>query len=371
MEYAVPKIPILELKSQYKEIKGEIYEAIYRVLDKQDFILGEEVEKLEEEIAQYCGVKYAVGTSSGTDALTIALMALGIKQGDEVITTPYTFFSTSSSIIRLGAKPIYVDIKPGTFNMDADEVESKINCRTRAILPVHFAGQMCDMDTLSDISLNYDIPIIEDSAQSIGATYYGRKAGSIGNIGAFSFYPSKNLGAYGDAGMCVTNNKELAHKMRILRNHGQSPRDYHVMMSGNHRMDELQAAVLRVKLKHLDEWIEKRRDHAHLYKQLFYEYKSNIITPEENDWHTFHLFLILSGKRYRIMKSLDLRGIGYGVYYPTPLHLQPCLEYLGYKKGDFPESESASLENLALPVFPELTDDNIRFIVETIHGAST
>jgi dTDP-4-amino-4,6-dideoxygalactose transaminase len=370
MEYGVHKIPILELKSQYKEIKGEIYEAIYRVLDKQDFILGEEVESLENEIAEYCGVKYAVGVSSGTDALTVALMALGIKQGDEVITTPYTFFSTSSAIIRLGAIPVYVDIKPGTFSMDVDMVERHINKRTKLILPVHFAGQIYGMDKLKEISSFYSIPIVEDACQSIGSTYNGNKAGSIGDIGCFSFYPSKNLGGYGDSGMCVTNNKELADKMRVLRNHGQDPRDSHKYMSGNYRMDELQACVLRVKLKHLDEWIEKRRDHAHLYKQLFYEYKSNIMTPEEYDGHTFHLFLILSSKRYRLIESLNLAGIGYGLYYPTPLHLQPCLKYLGYKEGDFPESESASLENLALPVYPELTNRDIMYIAETIHGAS-
>jgi len=370
MEYVVHKIPILELKSQYKEIKGDIYEAIYRVLDRQEFILGEEVEALESEIAEYCGVKYAVGVSSGTDALTVALMALEIKQGDEVITTPYTFFSTSSAIIRLGGKPVYVDIKPGTFNMDVDMVERHINKRTKAILPVHFAGQIYGMDILKEVSMFYGIPIVEDACQSIGATYNGNKAGSIGDIGCFSFYPSKNLGGYGDSGMCVTNNPELANKMKILRNHGQNPRDNHAMMSGNFRMDELQACVLRAKLKHLDEWIEKRRDHAHLYKQLFYEYKSNIITPEEYDGHNFHLFLILSSKRYRLIESLDLRGIGHGNYYPTPLHLQPCLKYLGYKEGDFPESENASLENLALPVYPELTNRDIMFIAETIHGAS-
>jgi len=364
-------IPILDLKGQYKSIKPEIDEAIHRVLDRQDFILGEEVEKLEQEIASYCGVHYAVGVSSGTDALTIALMALGIGQGSEVITTPYSFFATSSSIARLGAKPVFVDIEPSSYNIDADKVESKITSRTKAILPVHFAGQTCDMDTLSDIALNYDIPIVEDCAQSIGARYYGRKAGSIGNIGCYSFYPSKNLGAYGDAGMVVTDNQELANKMRILRNHGQNPRDYHTMMSGNHRMDEIQAAVLRTKLKHLDEWIEKRREHARLYRKLFLDLGTNIILPKETQGsnHTYHLFLIRSDERYRIISRLQHRGIGFGIYYHTPLHSQPCFSYLGYKIGDFPNAERASLTNLALPIYPELTDDDITRVAEVVDKA--
>jgi len=364
-------IPILDLKGQYKSIKPEIDEAIHRVLDRQDFILGEEVEKLEQEIASYCGVHYAVGVSSGTDALTIALMALGIGQGSEVITTPYSFFATSSSIARLGAKPVFVDIEPSSYNIDADKVESKITSRTKAILPVHFAGQTCDMDTLSDIALNYDIPIVEDCAQSIGARHYDRKVGSIGNIGAFSFYPSKNLGAYGDAGMCVTDNAELARKMRVLRNHGQSLRDFHVVMSGNHRIDELQSAVLRVKLKYLDGWISKRREHAHMYNQLFRDMGTDIVTPMETQesFHTFHLYLIQSEIRYRIVESLNDNGIGHGVYYATPLHLQPAFSYLGYKVGDFPNSERAALTNLALPIYPELTDDDITRVAEVVDKA--
>lgn len=358
---------ILDLHGQYESIKPEIDEAIRRVLDRQSFILGEEVEKLEEEISEYCGSKYAVGVSSGTSALEVALMALGIERDDEVITTPYTFLSTSSAIIRLNAKPVYADIEPGLFNMSV-KIERLINSRTKAILPVHFAGQIYGMAEIKEISDYYNIPVIEDACQSIGATYHGNKAGSIGDIGCFSFYPSKNLGGYGDSGMCVTNNKELADKMRILRNHGQDPKYYHKYIGGNYRMDEFQAAVLRVKLKYLDDWIEKRRSHASLYKQLFYDRRNNVIIPEDIEGckHTYHLFIIRTYNRDRVMRTLHENNIGCGIYYPVPLHLQPCLKYLGYKEGDFPESEIASVTNLAIPVYPELTDDDIERVAGLI-----
>lgn len=358
-------IPILELKSQYYSIKQEIDDAIERVLARQNFILGEEVEALEKEIAEYCNARYAIGVSSGTDALMVSLMAVGIKPGDNVITTPYTFFSTSSAITRLGATPVYVDINPD-FNINAHQIEAEIDENTRAILPVQFAGKVCDMNTVMEIGNRYNLPVIEDACQSIGATYHGKMAGAIGDIGCFSFYPSKNLGGYGDGGMVVTDHKDLADKIRILRNHGQHPKYIINEAGGNFRMDEIQAAVLRAKLPHLEEWIDARNYHARLYRQ--YLHSVDLPQVELHCRHTYHLFIVRSNRRDYLEEKLRKNGIGSGVYYPVPLHLQPCYEYLGYNVGDFPESEKASKENLAIPVYPELSERAIEYISKVIEA---
>lgn len=364
-------IPILELKSQYVTIKKEIDAAVFRVLDRQNFILGEEVDMLEKEIAIYCESQYAVGCSSGTDALMLALMAIGVGSGDEVITTPYTFFSTSSAIVRLGATPVYVDINDLDFNINPLEIEQKITEKTKAILPVHFAGHMCNMDKIMEVAGYHNLAVIEDCAQAIGATYHGKKAGTIGDIGCISFYPSKNLGAYGDAGMCVTDHVNLASKMRMLRNHGQDPKYYHLMVGGNFRMDEIQAAVLRVKLFHLDEWIDLRRANANRYIHSFIESNTPVVLPYEytGQRHTYHLFVLRTNNRDYVMHKLKESGVGSGIYYPLPLHLQPCFEHLGYNIGDFPNAEKSALDNFAIPVYPELTDKQIDFVIDVIRDA--
>lgn len=372
-------IPILDLKAQYQTVKEEIHAAIERVLDSQQFILGAEVEALEKVLAEYCQCTYAFGVSSGTDALLLAMMAIGIKAGDEVITSPYSFFATSGSIVRLGATPVYADIDPASFNIMADQIEARITKNTKAILPVHLAGQVADMDAILEIARRYGLYVIEDACQAIGADYKGKRAGSIGDIGCFSFFPSKNLGGYGDSGLVTTNKAELADKLSLLRNHGMRPKYHNRIVGGNFRMDAIQAAVLRVKFVHLEAWTESRRKHAAMYRKLFtqneiavplaeFGLKNGIVLPSEAGYgrHIFHLFMIRTKHRDELAKFLKANEIGNEIYYPIPLHLQECFSNMGHKQGDFPHSERAAKETLALPIYPELTEDMISRVVNTI-----
>jgi dTDP-4-amino-4,6-dideoxygalactose transaminase len=372
-------IPILDLKAQYSTIKVEIQAAIDRVLESQQFILGIEVEALEKELAEYCQCEYAFGVSSGTDALLISLMAIGIKPGDEVITTPYSFFATSGSIVRMGAIPVYVDIDPATLNIQTEQIDFKVTTRTKAILPVHLAGQMANMDPIIEVAKKYGLYVIEDACQAIGADYLGKRAGSIGHLGCFSFYPSKNLGGYGDSGLVTCSDSVLAEKVSLLRNHGQRPKYHNRLVGGNFRMDAVQAAVLRVKFKHLEYWTETRRKHATTYRRLFNEggisislnefgLKEGIVLPIEAIFgrHIYHLFIIRTKYRDELSSYLKIHGIGSEKYYPIPLHLQESFRDMGFKSGDFPHSESAAVETLALPIYPELTDEMLSRIVDTI-----
>lgn len=374
-----PKIPILDLKTQYATIKNEILSALDDVLESQQFILGPQVEVLEQKLAEYCQCKFAFGVSSGTDALLLSLMALGIQPGDEVITTPYSFFSSTSSIVRLGAKPVFVDIHPGTLNIDTERIETNVTPRTKAILPVHLAGQMVDMDPIMDIATRHGLYVVEDACQAIGADYKGKKAGSIGHVGCFSFYPSKNLGGYGDSGLVTCNDGNLADKLLLLRNHGQRPKYNSLLVGGNFRMDAIQAAVLLVKFRHLEQWLESRRRHAAEYHRLFVgrgialglnelSNKPGITFPEETGFgrHTYHLYIIRSIQRDDLRKYLLENGIGTEIYYPIPLHLQECIRNLGYQLGDFPESERAARETLAIPIYPEMTGAMLTQVVDTI-----
>jgi len=386
-------IPLLDLKAQYATIREEIRAAIDRVIEAQQFILGPEVEALEHEIATYTGCKYGIGVSSGTDALLVALMAIDIRPGDEVITTPYTFFATAGSIARLGAVPVFVDIDPLTFNIDPNAIEAKITPRTRAIMPVHLYGQMADMDPIMEIAQRHNLVVIEDAAQAIGAEYKGRRAGSIGHLGCFSFFPSKNLGGFGDGGMVVTSDPTLAEKMRLLRAHGASPKYYHKLIGGNFRLDALQAAVLRVKLKYLDDWTAGRQRNAATYRRLFAEAgltidlpscltagcharnkgdctlpPGKVVLPVEalGRRHVYNQFVIRVAQRDRVMAALKARQIGHEIYYPVSLHLQECFASLEQRPGDLPASECAAAETLALPIYPELTDAMLEEVVEAV-----
>jgi dTDP-4-amino-4,6-dideoxygalactose transaminase len=373
------QIPILDLQAQYSTIKDDIQAAITRVLDSQQFILGPEVEVLEKSLAGYCQCKYAFGVSSGTDALLLAMMSLGIGLGDEVITTPYSFFATSGSIVRLGAKPVYVDIDPLTYNIQADKIKSAVTKATKAILPVHFAGQISKMDTIIEISKEFGLYVIEDACQAIGADFHEMRAGSIGDVGCFSFFPSKNLGGYGDGGLVTCNNDELANKISTLRNHGQRPKYHHYLVGGNFRMDALQGAVLQAKFKYLEGWTEARRNHAARYNSLFadhylaiplheFDLRNGIVLPTDSGFgrNIYHLYIIRTKFRDDLATFLKEHGISCEIYYPIPLHLQECFTGMGYKTGDFPDSEKAAKETLALPVYPELTDDQLIRVVETI-----
>lgn len=383
-------VPLLDLKAQYAAIRDEIRAAIDRVADAQQFILGPEVEALEHEVAAYSGCAYGIGVSSGTDALLVALMAIDIRPGDEVITTPYTFFATAGSIARLGAVPVFVDIDPLTFNIDPSAIESRITPRTRVIMPVHLYGQMADMDPIMEIAQRHNLIVIEDAAQAIGSEYKGRRAGSIGHMGCFSFFPSKNLGGFGDGGMVTTNDAALAERVRLLRGHGAHPKYYHKLIGGNFRLDALQAAVLRVKLKYLDDWTAGRQRNAATYRRLFSEAglvidppacltagcrahttgdcalpPGKVVLPVEapERRHIYNQFVIRVAQREKVMATLKERKIGHEIYYPVPLHLQECFAYLGHRPGDLPVSECAAVETLALPIYPELTDDMLAAVV--------
>jgi dTDP-4-amino-4,6-dideoxygalactose transaminase len=359
-------VPLLDLRSQFLDIQDEIHSAMNEVVEAQRFILGPVVSEFEKDIAAYCGAKNAVGVSSGTDALLVSLMALGIGRGDEVITTPYTFFSTAGSISRVGARPVFVDIDPRTFNIEPEGIEPAITDRTRAILPVHLFGQCAEMDAILDLARKYNLKVVEDAAQAIGARYKGRGAGTMGELGCFSFFPSKNLGGFGDGGMVVSNDGELAEKVAMLRTHGSKPKYYHSVIGGNFRLDAIQAAVLRAKLRHLDRWTEKRRRNASLYDELFGGLAVETPHVEPHNFSIYNQYVIRVRQRDELMSFLKEKGVGCEVYYPLPLHLQKCYAELGYRKGDFPEAEKAAEESLAIPVFPELTEEQLRYVVEQI-----
>ena len=375
-------VPLLNLKAQYATIRDEVRDAIDRVLESQGFILGPEVEALEREVAAYCQCAHGVGVSSGTDALLVPLMAIGIGPGDEVITTPYTFFATAGAIARLGARPVFVDIDPRTYNIDPTRVEAAITGRTRAIIPVHLYGQIADMDPIMAIAREAGVVVVEDAAQAIGAEYRGRRAGSIGHLGCLSFFPSKNLGGFGDGGMVMTNDPDLADRIRLLRIHGYRPKYYHKVVGGNFRLDALQAAVLRVKLRHLDGWTEARRRNAEAYRRLLRRAnleladwdggrlngRSGLVLPLEasHGRHVYNQFVIRTDRRDELMAHLKACKIGTEVYYPVPMHLQECFAGMGYAEGDFTASERAAYETLALPIYPELIEPMIGLVVATL-----
>ena len=360
-------IPLLDLKAQYASIKNEVNEAIGEVLESHHFILGPKVDECENAIAAYSNCSYGIGVSSGSDALLACLMAENIGLGDEVITTPYTFFATVGAISRLGATPVFVDIDPATYNMNVSQIASKITKKTRAIIPVHLFGQIADMDPVMQLAQEHGLVVIEDAAQAIGAEYKGRRAGSIGHYGCFSFFPSKNLGAIGDAGMIVTNHAERAEKLRVLRGHGAKPKYYHRIVGGNFRLDAIHAAVVSAKLTHLDSWTAARQRNAKRYDQLFGEAELPIGLPAvATNRHIFNQYVIRSSSRDQLQAFLKRKGVGSEVYYPVPMHLQDCFAYLGIKAGAFPESERAAQESLAIPVYPELNDSQARYVVESI-----
>jgi dTDP-4-amino-4,6-dideoxygalactose transaminase len=365
------KVPLLDLSAQHRDLREELRAALDAVMDSQHFVLGSEVRALEGEIAEYCQAKHAVGCASGSDALILALMALDVGPGDEVITSPYSFFATVSAITRLGAAPVFVDIEPDTYNIDASQIEAKISAKTKAVMPVHLFGQCADMAALMEFSEKRGIPIVEDAAQAIGSKESGARAGSIGAIGCFSFYPSKNLGGAGDGGMLTTNDDRLAEKLRMLRVHGAAQTYHHEYVGLNSRLDSLQAAVLRVKLRKLDSWTAARQKNAAHYRRLFADKGLNksVILPREreNVRHIYNQFVIRAPeKRDELKAFLHERGVGTSIYYPISLHLQKCFLYLGGKEGDLPESELASRETLALPIYPELTLQQVEYVVAQI-----
>jgi len=365
------KVPLLDLKEQNQSLRSEIDEAIKKILDSNGFILGSEVKAFEEELADYCGSKYAISCASGTDALLLALMAFDVSDGDEVITTPYSFFATVSSVTRLGAMPVFVDINPETYNLDVSQIEEKITERTKAIQPVHLYGQCAEMENLRKVSQKYGVPLVEDAAQAIGAEENGKRAGAMSEIGCFSFYPSKNLGGMGDGGFMTTDDEQLAKKLFALRVHGSEERYYHKYVGLNSRLDALQAAILRVKLPHLDSWSDKRKENADNYRKLFTDagLTEQIILPFERESvrHIYNQFVVrVPESRDELRKFLTENEIGTDIYYPVSLHLQECFAYLGYKENAFPESERASRETLALPIYPELKLEQQEYVVEKI-----
>ncbi|MBN1850840.1 MAG: DegT/DnrJ/EryC1/StrS family aminotransferase [Deltaproteobacteria bacterium] len=373
------KVPLLDLKKQFEKIKDEIMTTIEDVCDSQYFILGPRVAELEEQIAQYCGCKYAVGVSSGTDAILISLMSEGIGVGDRVITTPYTFFATAGAIARLGAVPIFVDIEKQTYNMDANKLartiqslDSMERSKLKAIVPIHLYGQCADMEPIMTIAKEFHLTVIEDAAQAIGAEYQFqngsiKRAGSIGQYGCFSFFPSKNLGAFGDGGIVTTNDKARYDQLKILRVHGSDPKYYHKSIGGNFRLDALQAAVVMLKLKYLDEWTENRRQNANEYRRLINEMEIDgmILPLDREKRHIYNQFVIyVKDKRGALQTYLKEHGVGTEIYYPVPLHLQECFNYLKYQMGDLPISEDAAKNTLALPIYPELEREQIAYVVD-------
>lgn len=363
------KVPLLDLKPQYDSIKTDIDKAIANVLNHCKFIMGPEVGMLEQRLASYCHTKYAVGVASGTDALLLSLRALGVGPGDEVITTPFTFFATAGVISRLGARPVFVDVDERTFNINANHIEEKINKRTKAIMPVHLYGQMAWMDKIMEIASHYNLPVVEDAAQAIGAKYFGKLAGSIGTTGGFSCFPSKNLGAYGDAGFITTNDDTLVEKLRRLRVHGSQPKYYHQMVGYNSRLDTIQAAILLVKLDHLDSWHEKRRQKAKIYDTELSNVEG-IKTPfvYDHNYHIYHQYTLIAENRDKLASFLKEKEIGFDTYYPLPLHLQECYKDLGYKSGDLPVSERLARNVISLPIYPELPESHQAFVIDSIKG---
>ena len=383
------RVPLLDLKPQYQSLKKELDEAIIKVAESQYFILGPEVSGMEKEFCDYLGCKHAIGVSSGTDALLLALMAIDIKPGDEVIVPTYSFFATAGVVSRLNATPVLVENDPVTFNMDPKDFEKKITPKTKAVIPVHLYGQSADMDEIVRVAKANKIIVIEDAAQAIGTQYKdGRFVGTIGDIGCFSFFPSKNLGCYGDGGLVTTNNDNLAKILTIKRVHGGEPKYYHKVIGGNFRIDALQAAVIRVKLPHLDKWSEKRRHNANRYTQLFIEAglaegtgkttidsKNQVLLPAAvyqkpgvKNYHIYNQYIVRTDKRDELREFLTKNEIATEIYYPVPFHLQDCFKGLGHKKGDFPISEFSADKSIALPIYPELSDEQLVYVVETFKG---
>lgn len=365
------QVPLLDLKVQYNSIKEEIGRAIDIVLESQHFIMGPQVKSLEEKISKYTNSKHAIACASGSDALLISLMAMDIKPGDEVITTPYTFFATAGAVARLNARTVFVDIDPNTCNIDPNRIEKAITSKTRAIIPVHLYGQSADMDPVMEIARRHNLAVIEDGAQAIGTEYKGRRVGSIGHFGCFSFFPSKNLGGFGDGGMVTTNDDNYAERLRVLRVHGSKPKYYHKFVGLNSRLDTLQAAIIEVKLGHLDKWSAMRKANADWYNSAFAKAEladRQIQTPYEvpGGRHIYNQYVIRAKDRDNLMKHLKENGIGNEVYYPVPLHLQECFMDLGYKQGDCPVSEKAAKETVAIPIYSELTADQKQYVVDTI-----
>jgi dTDP-4-amino-4,6-dideoxygalactose transaminase len=371
------KVPFFDLVPQFTSIEKEIKSALDEVFKTQQFILGPKVEALEQTIAQYCQTPHAIGVASGTDALLLSLMALEIGRGDEIILPPFTFFATAGVVSRLGATPVFVDIDPQTYNIDPSKIEAKITSRTKAIIPIHLYGQCSDMDPILEIARAKKLFVIEDAAQALGAEYWppfhsdGRKAGQMGDLGCFSFFPTKNLGAFGDAGMVVTNNPTLAEKIRILRVHGSQPKYFHRWVGINSRLDAIQAAILLAKFRHLERWTEARQKNAERYQSLLNDLSSSLPgfrlpTIQFRNRHIFNQYVIGFPKRNELRQFLMKEGIGTEIYYPVPLHLQECYSFLDHHPGDFPFSEKAAEETLALPVYPELTEDQQSYVVDRI-----
>jgi len=360
------QVPILDLKAQYAGIKGQVMQAIEDVADSQLLCLGPAVTEFEQKIAAYCGSKYAIGVSSGSDALLASLMALEIKSGDEVITTPFTFFATAGAIVRLGARPVFVDVNQDSYNIDPAGIERKISSKTRAIIPVHLFGQAADMKAIAEIANRHKLAIVEDAAQAIGAAQDGIKCGNFGSLGCFSFYPTKNLGGFGDGGVVTTNEEKLAEKIKTLRDHGQNPRYFYSVVGGNFRLDAIQAAVLTVKLKYLDEWNVKRRQNAAFYNKMF---ANSPVKPQKiapNNVCIYHQYTVRVAERDNLQKFLAEKEIGSAIFYPKPLHLQDCFKDLVYRKGDLPVAEQLCNQVLSLPVYPELSEQQIEYVAQTV-----
>ena len=383
-------VPLLDLKKQYQSLKSELDEALIRVAESQYFIMGPEVDKMEKAFCEYLNCKYAIGVSSGTDALLVALMALDIQPGDEVIVPTYSFFATAGVVSRMNAVPVFADIDPVTFNIDPDDIEKRITNKTKAIIPVHLYGQSCEMDMIMEIARNNNLKVVEDGAQAIGVQYKdGKHVGTIGDIGCYSFFPSKNLGCFGDGGLVVSNDDVLGEKLRILRVHGGKPKYYHKIIGGNFRLDAIQAAVLNVKLPHLDDWSSHRRDNAELYTKLFIEAglaeatgrikfddKNKVLLPKAvykdsgvKNYHIYNQYIIRVEDRDLVRKHLSNQGVGTEIYYPVPFHKQECFSSLNYKNGEFPLAEEAADDSIALPIYPELTKEQQKYIVDEIKKA--
>lgn len=358
-------VPLFTLNRQHEELMDELMKATEEVIKSGKFILGPWVAGFEEKVAEYLGVKYAVGVGNGTDAISIALSAIDVKPGDEIITTPFTFIATAETIAMLGARPVFVDIDPDTFNINPDLIEEKITEKTKAIIPVHLYGQAAEMDKIMEIAEKHGLYVIEDTAQGIGATYKGKKLGTIGHIGTFSFFPTKNLGALGDGGLVVTNDEEIYKKAKSLRVHGSPRKYYHEYLGYNSRLDSLQAAYLLVKLPHTDRWNQMRRKNAEFYNENLRDVVK-VPVERKGNYHIYHQYSLRTDKRDKLKNYLVDNGIGVAIHYPIPLHLQPAFFYLGYKEGDFPEAEKAAKEVLSLPIFPELTDEEKEYVVKKI-----
>lgn len=360
-------LPLLDLKAQYRSIREDVQEAVSRVLESGQYIMGPEVKAFEQEVADFCGVKHAIGVGNGTDALLLALDAKGIGAGDEVITTPFTFFATAEVVSQLGATPVFVDIDPETYNIDVEQIRQNINKKTKAIIPVHIFGQPANMDEIMSLAEEHDLFVLEDAAQAMGAEYQGKKIGSWGHAATFSFFPTKNLGGYGDGGMIVTNDDELAAQIRILRVHGSYPKKYyHNVLGYNSRLDELQAAVLRVKLRHLNTWNDQRREKARMYNERLQNLPIKIPVEAPLRRHIYHLYIVNSIERDELMQYLKDHGVSTGVYYPLPLHMQEVYQDLEYQEGSIPHAESAAKKTFALPLFPELIEKQVDQVASLI-----